>query len=353
MPAQGALAWRLIHDGTKSIDDSDEPELERIVGRQVDGMLACKGILVDGESRRRLLLAVRDVMRDVSALLGRRAEGDYSPDANAARFPTSTTVDAGASVTSIVRDWKAEASKVGTSEATITKYERIVQRFIAFLDHDDACAVTAQDVIRYKDHRLREEGASAKTIKDSDLAAMKAVFASAVANGRMRANPATGVTLKAPTKKHGYSEEAATAILRAAFTRRPKRPENPKFSAALKWALLLCAHSGARIGEKVQLRKEDIRQRAGVWTMTLTPEAGPIKNRQPRDVPLHPQIVQLGFPQSVCEAHAGYLFLDGAEPAQFLARHRTLKNRLGDFARSVVKEAKVPANHGWRHAFIT
>jgi integrase len=114
------------------------------------------------------------------------------------------------------------------------------------------------------------------------------------------------------------------------------------------------AHSGARVGEIAQLRKQDVRQVDGVWMMRLTTDAGTIKDREDREVPLHPQVIKLGFVDFVESAPDGYLFLDGVKDATtFRAQHRTLKNRIGDFARGVLREAKVPANHGWRHAFIT
>jgi integrase len=261
-----------------------------------------------------------------------------------------------ASLTRIVEAWKAEAAAVGTAESTVTKYERILLRFAKFLGHDDARAVSAEDVIRFKDHRLRDEGASAKTIKDGDIAAIKSIFAWAVANKKLVTNPAAGVTVKVIRNggKQGYSIDGATLILRAALSRRAGPQERPKLTAALKWAPLLLAHSGARVGEIAQLRKQDVRRIEGVWSMRLTMDAGRIKDREDREVPLHPQIVRLGFPEFVEAAPDGYLFIDETTDAKaFQARHRSLKNRLGDLFRGVLREAKVPANHGWRHAFIT
>jgi hypothetical protein len=85
---------------------------------------------------------------------------------------------------------------VGAAESTITKYERVLFRFIAFLGHDDGRSVTAVDVVRFNDHRLREQGASPKTIKDGDLAALKSIFGWAVDNRKLSVNPAAGVTIK-------------------------------------------------------------------------------------------------------------------------------------------------------------
>jgi integrase len=350
-----AEAWRLIERCLDSLQNADIAELRRTLGARADQVLAEHGLIVDGDSRDRLLVAIREAERLGAGLLAKRAEGDYSPDPNAARFPALSDSSPDTGVTRIVAAWKAEAAAVRTADSTITKYERILQRFIAFLGHDDARAVTAEDVVRFKDHRLSKEGASAKTIKDGDLAALKSVFAWAVGNKRLGANPAAGVTIKViKSRKRGYSNDGATAILRAALSRKAGPQERPNLTAALKWAPLLLAHSGARVGEIAQLRKEDVRQVDGVWSMRLTIDAGNIKDREDREVPLHPQVIKLGFVDFVTAARDGYLFLDGVTGARtFRAQHRTLKNRIGDFARGVLREARVPANHGWRHAFIT
>jgi len=350
-----ADVWRLIARCLGSPREVDIATLRSIFGEQADQVLAEKGLVPDTDSRDRLLVAIREVEQLAAALLAKRAHGDYSPDPNAARFPALPVSATDGRLTRIVAAWKAEATAVGTAGSTLTKYERILQRFVRFLGHDDARAVTAEDVIRFKDHRLREEGANPKTIKDGDLAALKSIFTWAVANKKLGTNPASGVTLKVlKNKKHGYSTDGAAVILRAALSRQAEPRGRPKLTAALKWAPLLLAHSGARVGEIAQLRKEDVRRVDGVWSMRLTTDAGRIKNKKDREVPLHPQIVRLGFPEFVTAAPDGYLFLDDVTDAKaFRAQHRTLKNRIGDFARSVLSEAKVPANHGWRHAFIT
>ncbi|MCT4492637.1 DUF6538 domain-containing protein [Bosea minatitlanensis] len=61
--------------------------MEREFGRGVDERLAAKALIVDADSRARLLEAAARVKRDVYLVLEHRAEGDYTPDAGAAKFP--------------------------------------------------------------------------------------------------------------------------------------------------------------------------------------------------------------------------------------------------------------------------
>lgn len=141
----------------ESCKDADIADLRRDFGAQADQVLAEHGLIVDEDSRDRLLVAIREAERLGAALLAKRAEGDYSPDPNAARFPVLAESSADSRLTRIVEAWKAEAAAVGTAESTITKYERILLRFVAFLGRDDGRAVTTEDVIRFKDHRKDRE----------------------------------------------------------------------------------------------------------------------------------------------------------------------------------------------------
>jgi integrase len=105
----------------------------------------------------------------------------------------------------------------------------------------------------------------------------------------------------------------------------------------------------------VQLRREDVRQEGETWVLTLTPDAGAIKGKVVREVPLHPHLVEVGFIEFVLAAPSGYLFLNPSRHSdgELRGARRTIKNRLTDFIREVVTDPKVQPNHGWRHRFET
>ena len=53
------------------------------------------------------------------------------------------------------------------------------------------------------------------------------------------------------------------------------------------------------------------------------------------------------------QSTAGHLFLKVGAGEDFRGRWQALKNRLQEFARTVVSDPAVQPNHGWRHAFKT
>ena len=85
---------------------------------------------------------------------------------------------------------------------------------------------------------------------------------------------------------HGHYGEEARAILTASLNYRPRgassarsgRREMPQTAAAKRWVPWLCAYTGARVGEMVQLRKQDLRQVGELWVLRITPEAGTVKS---------------------------------------------------------------------------
>ncbi|WGR93507.1 hypothetical protein MTX26_27735 [Bradyrhizobium sp. ISRA443] len=85
----------------------------------------------------------------------------------------------------------------------------------------------------------------------------------------------------------------------------------------------------------------------------ITPEAGPVKNKEAREVPLHPHLIELGFIEFVTSSAKGYLFLTVAKNAEVQGKLRALKNRLGEFVRGIVSDKRVAPNYGWRHRFST
>src|SRR5205823_807148 len=109
----------------------------------------------------------------------------------------------------------------------------------------------------------------------------------------------------------------------------------------------LLAYSGARVGEMAQLRKEDLSREGKLWIIRITPEAGTVKNDEPRRVVVHPHLVDMGFIKFVQAAPSGYLFLRPADDGDVLGPLQGIKNRLAEFVRALVTDRAVDPNHGW------
>lgn len=267
-----------------------------------------------------------------------------------------------ATLTGLVDGWWKESKAAGRKPSTYESYRDAFAYLARFLKHNDASKVTAKDIIAFKDHRLSTPSPktgkiiSAKTFKDSNLSALKVVFGWGVANGLVAHNPAVGVTLKvgrpARHRSKGFSDEEAKTILSGALSHQ-RGQENAKTFAAKCWIPWLCAFTGARVGELAQLRKQDVTLRGDVWVIRITPEAGTVKTNEAREVPLHQQVIDLGFPAFVQGAASGHLFLNVDSSENVRGALRGLKNRLAEFGRTFVPDPNVAPNHGWRHRFKT
>jgi len=210
------------------------------LGPIVDAVLLREGIRTDEASRERLIEEVRKASNQAAEQLKRNAEGDYRPDPNAARFPDWTPPSPEAqswqqsqrdynniAISELLAGWWREAKAVGRSVSTYQSYSTTIEKLVKFLGHDDARKVTPGDVVRFKDYRLSEvnpksgKPASPKTVKDSDLAGLKAIFGWAVSNRLLPSNPAEGITIKLGKPKRlrskGFTDAEANAILKAAL----------------------------------------------------------------------------------------------------------------------------------------
>ncbi|WP_244602881.1 MULTISPECIES: DUF6538 domain-containing protein [Mesorhizobium] len=323
----------------------------------------------DAWSVQKTARAVAAALQRASLTLQRLEHGEFEPGEEPSCLHRSAVIQAAskensdtATLTGLVDGWWKESKAAGRKPSTYESYRDAFAYLARFLKHNDATKVTAKDVIAFKDHRLSTPSPktgkmiSAKTVKDSNLSALKVVFGWGVANGLVAHNPAVGVTLKvgkpARHRSKGFSDEEAKTILSGAiFLERGQ--ENPKTFAAKRWIPWLCAFTGARVGELAQLRKQDVSLRGDVWVIRITPEAGTVKTNEAREVPLHRQVIDLGFPAFVQDAASGHLFLNVDSSENVRGALRGLKNRLAEFGRTFVADPHVAPNHGWRHRFKT
>ena len=78
-----------------------------------------------------------------------------------------------------------------------------------------------------------------------------------------------------------------------------------------------------------------------------------MKTNEARDVVLHKQLVEIGFPAFVEASADGPLFLTPGAGGDVLGPLNGLKNRMREFIRPIVPDPRVQPNHGWRHLFST
>jgi len=232
-----------------------------------------------------------------------------------------------------------------------------------FLGHGDARRLTKSDLRKWRDE-LMASGMSAKTVSDKYIAAVNAVLNWAFIEELLPSNEAEKVRQELPKKvqarEKGYTTVEAIKVLKASIgykpveTDHPSHKESSHITSAKMWVPLLCAFTGARAAEMTQLRKEDIRQEGNCWILRITPDAGSVKNGHYRDVPLHRQVVKLGFCEFVKAANEGALFHRAKTADKFLAGARATAGKLSEWLqeRRLVPKGVQPS-YGWRHRFKT
>lgn len=226
---------------------------------------------------------------------------------------------------------------------------------------DDARRLTGVELTAWRDKKL--ETLASKTVKDGWMASVKAVLGRAVEDHKLEANPAARVKVRsAPrplTRSKGYTDTEAVAVLRAARDYRPVARHNPRTSesvhitSAKRWGPWLCAFTGARVTEIMQLRRSDVQSEGEIHFIRITPDAGSVKSRIYRDVPIHPQLIAQGFLDFVEKAEGEALFYsDAADQEKRPAE--TSSGRLSTWLKtSKLTPEGVQPNHAWRHRFKT
>ena len=247
---------------------------------------------------------------------------------------------------------------------TVTAWRRQIQAFIDFLGHDDAREVKHSDLVRWKEYLLQKTTKSghllnARTVRDTYMSAIKAVFRWAKRDAKIDINPTSDVHIRVPKKTkirdRSLTDEEALTILRETLRPPPKKLSQER-AFAQRWVPWLCAYSGARINEMTQLRREDVSQIDGVWVMNITPEAGSVKTDEARIVPLHPHLIEQGFIVEIAR-RSGPLFFDPKrrlKPSVDSTQARKVGDYLAKWVRDIgVSDPAVQPNHGWRHRFKT
>lgn len=327
---------------------------------ELQDICAARGLRVDsgGIGFRRLGRAYLAMLIDVAEATLKRQQGEVvgTPEPPVER--PAVPLVRNQTITGLVDLWWIDAKAAGRSQSTYKANERAMRYLSEFLEHDDANAVTVEDIIRFKEKRIAD-GRNAKTVGHSDIASLRAVFGWAKRNRKTAINPAEDIQVLIPKRKRtrgpGFTADEALAILNHAGSHVRRAAEGRKMALAKRWVPWLCAYTGARVGEIAQLRKQDVVDEHGRAIIVITPEAGTTKSGGYRKVPIHPHLIELGFIQLVEASAPGPLFLAPTKPGQegIFGATRTVKNRLAEFVREVVSDPRVQPNHGWRHRFET
>ncbi|WP_354292215.1 site-specific integrase [Sphingomonas sp. PvP055] len=278
--------------------------------------------------------------------------------------PVPTPAAEGVAAVPLLATFESYAQAQGMTPGVRAEWRNYVRRLIDFLGHDDAARLTATDLMNWRDKLLTEPsrlGVLRKpiTVRDKYIVTVKAMLAWAVEERKLPENVAMGVKVRVPKEAKlrdaAFTTEEARAILSA--TLEPMGPRvSERHALARRWIPWLCAYSGARVNEISQLRKEDVHTVDGVWVLRITPEAGTVKSKAARLVPLHSHIIDQGFLEVVRRRPDGPLFFDRSQTRVESDSNRHFKKvgeRLAAWVRADVgiTDPTLQPNHGWRHLF--
>ena len=295
--------WKIVSDvahhalttPTLTIDDFPNEgrlrQLERYVGPFLDATLLREGIVADPQSRLELLQAFATALIDAARTLKKNAEGDYTPDLVANRFPAwdgdkakaVTKHPSALTFDDLLNRWQRENKRAASSIVSFTHH---VADFKAHLGHNEVLRVTKSDVVAWKD-KLLGRGLAAKTINGSYLASISALYNLAKRDDLVEKNPTEDVRI--PVKKEAvdpldktYTDAEVATILALA---------DKEAISYLRWVPWLTALTGARVSEIVQLWAKHVEEEAGVHFISIAPtdDGGTLKTgSSKRKVPLHP-----------------------------------------------------------------
>ena len=264
--------------------------------------LAMKRLALNNEARDRFLDWLYEDLAEALRKLLRIAEGDYSADRYVERFPKFDGLDSGETPQQLFEAWVLERKPARSS---IESWRYVFAAMTEHFKERGASSITADEAQEWV-RSLRGER-SASTIRNNWIAASKTVFGWAFENRRIAHNPFVQVKITVP-KKHRLRETQAflpdewRVILRASLAL--TKLDTPD-DATKRWVPWLCAYTGARPGEITQLRGADVIEWDGTHGLRMTPDAGTVKTKKTRVVPLHDHLIEQGFLKFVAEHGAG------------------------------------------------
>ncbi|MBL1258618.1 DUF6538 domain-containing protein [Methylocystis sp. Sn-Cys] len=345
---------------------ASEDETRAVLGVWIDelharGTIAC---LEQGPQWRELARTLASVHLEALQRARERDQGDFSGEPKLRALtvaPPEIEPVLVAPLGELFQAYISMLSRSGNGAEAGRRWRPVFESLVKYLGHDDAAQITRADLLRWRESL--EPSLSPKTIRDVYVAAVKTVLRWASENGRIASNPADRIKIRIgrtqKTREKGFTNEEAKRLLKAAKqyeatpSANPSTRESSHMVQAKRWIPWLCAFTGARVAEIAQIRKEDVRREGEWFFLRITPEAGSTKTGEFRDVPLHPQLVELGFISFVDATSHGPIFYSlskrrsSQHPAKFVAQ------RLAVWIRTLGAVGDVQPNHGWRHRFKT
>jgi integrase len=323
----------------------------------VNAFLRGQDLNLDVASKDKFVRAYVDARVQAEKDLLRHARGDYLPSPEADRFREPMGLPNFKPAVRAMAMFDQYSKEAGLAASTVKRWKPLVEKFVAFVGHDDLARVATDDVVRWKDDLLAK-GKANITIRNAYLAALKATLQFAFDQRTIPANPAGGVKIrvkkKPKTREKGFTANEAKTILLATLAP-PSNRISAEMAGARRWVPWICAYTGARVNEITQLRPEDFMVHEGIDVIRIVADA--TKTQEYRLVPLHDHLLEQGILEYAKLRGRLPLFYDpsrsrGGKSAN--PQYQKAAERLASWVRELgVDDESVAPNHGWRHRFST
>jgi integrase len=258
--------------------------------------------------------------------------------------------------------WESQPAKSGNlekSRTAIAESFTVLKKFRKMVGNLKPSEISKSHIAELKDKMLAD-GSSPATI-NKGRGILAAIFATAVQNGKLDKNPCFGMEkLKVPPKQQDspYSIQELQTIFSSKVFTEGYRPKGLAGEATY-WMPLLSLYSGARLNELGQLFIEDIANEDGIDYYMIKPDTKTgrtVKDNKRRRVPIHPDLVKMGFLDYVAkiksEGHK-QLFPELKATSKDRKAAANWGDSWSEYVRKDLGNTTIPLPfHAFRHTFI-
>ena len=244
------------------------------------------------------------------------------------------------------RELHGRLSITDISRQHVREFREAMLQFPASLSNQEARLPLPEILRRYEGKTGVRRSAAVSARKR--LGFLKTLLRLAVDAGDLQENPADGIRITEVERQQRLPFSADD--LKAIFRRAPFVAGGDR--GATYWLMILGLHTGARLGELLQLVPADIQVSESIEFINITNEGGRrLKtDSSRRRVPIHPQLKELGFIEWARKKNGG-LFAELLPAESGVQLSKESSRDLMRLIRAAGVKDELKAFHSFRHSF--
>lgn len=317
---------------------------------------------IESESFKQFAIKFMKAQSQATKSIKLRDSGEHieTPPAPLRQSTIKTTETDWDSLDKLREYWLSQPAKSGNAKKSRTAEAEaitIIKKFKKMVGNLKPSEITRSHIADLKDKMLAE-GSSPATI-NKGRGILAAIFATAEQNGKIEKNPFVGMEkLKVPEKEveSPYTILELQHIFNSPIFTKGYRTEELNGEATY-WLPLLSLYSGARLNELGQLYVDDVGKDEGIDFYMIKPDIATgrtVKDNKKRRVPIHPDLIKMGFLEYVAKIKAeghSQLFPE----LKITSKDRKIAANWGDswseYVRKELGFTKIhPPFHAFRHS---